>query len=102
RILIPIFRRTIMAASRKEFTGLRTRPPVIAPGQDLESVTDKISSIVLTKRTGSGWLIGFAIAFALVMVLLWSVTYLFARGVGIWGINVPVAWGFAIICFVWW
>jgi molybdopterin-containing oxidoreductase family membrane subunit len=81
---------------------MRTRPPVIAPGQDLESVTDKISSIVLTKRAGRGWLIGFAISFALVMVLLWSVSYLFARGVGIWGINVPVAWGFAIICFVWW
>ena len=23
-------------------------------------------------------------------------------GVGIWGINVPVAWGFAIVNFVWW
>ena len=31
-----------------------------------------------------------------------AVTYLFAKGVGIWGINVPVAWGFAIVNFVWW
>ena len=23
-------------------------------------------------------------------------------GVGIWGINIPVAWGFAIVNFVWW
>ncbi len=36
------------------------------------------------------------------MLFLVSVTYLFAVGVGIWGINVPVAWGFAIINFVWW
>jgi molybdopterin-containing oxidoreductase family membrane subunit len=28
--------------------------------------------------------------------------YLFFRGVGIWGINVPVGWGFAIVNFVWW
>ena len=24
------------------------------------------------------------------------------QGVGIWGINIPVAWGFAIVNFVWW
>ena len=75
---------------------------IIAPGQDMASVTDKISSIVLTKKTTGGWLLGFAIAFALCMVLLASVSYLFVKGVGIWGINIPVAWGFAIICFVWW
>ncbi len=31
-----------------------------------------------------------------------AVCYLFLKGVGIWGINIPVAWGFAIINFVWW
>ena len=31
-----------------------------------------------------------------------AVTYLFLVGVGIWGIEIPVAWGFAIINFVWW
>ena len=31
-----------------------------------------------------------------------AVTYLLLRGVGIWGIDIPVAWGFAIINFVWW
>ncbi len=36
------------------------------------------------------------------MVFLISVTYLFAKGVGIWGINRPVGWGFDIINFVWW
>src|SRR5688500_2552327 len=36
------------------------------------------------------------------MLLLVSVAWLFMRGIGIWGINVPVAWGFAIINFVWW
>jgi molybdopterin-containing oxidoreductase family membrane subunit len=27
---------------------------------------------------------------------------LFAKGVGIWGIDIPVGWGFAIVNFVWW
>jgi Ni/Fe-hydrogenase subunit HybB-like protein len=75
---------------------------VLAPGQTYASVTDKISSIVLTRRTPKGWLLGFGLAFALVMLLLYAVTYLLAAGVGIWGVNIPVAWGFAIINFVWW
>ena len=31
-----------------------------------------------------------------------GIGYLLIVGVGIWGINVPVAWGFAIVNFVWW
>jgi Ni/Fe-hydrogenase subunit HybB-like protein len=38
----------------------------------------------------------------ILQVLLFAVTYLFAKGVGIWGINIPVGWGFAIVNFVWW
>ena len=47
-------------------------------------------------------MVGLAISFALTMVLFVSVAYLFVKGVGIWGVNVPVAWGFAIVNFVWW
>ena len=36
------------------------------------------------------------------MTLFLAVTYLLVKGVGIWGINIPVAWGFAIVNFVWW
>ncbi|HEU4340340.1 MAG TPA: hydrogenase, partial [Candidatus Binatia bacterium] len=75
--------------------------PVLAPGHTFASVTEKISSIVLARPTGAGWLIGFGIAFLLVMVLFLAIAYLLIKGVGIWGINVPVAWGFAIINFVW-
>ncbi len=68
----------------------------------LSSITEKISSIVLTRGVGVGWWVGFGIAFALVMLLLVSVAYLFIHGVGIWGIDIPIAWGFAITNFVWW
>src|SRR4029077_14288282 len=77
-------------------------PAVIAPGHTFSTVTDKISSIVLTRKTPLGWWLGFLIAFALTNALLGSVTYLWVRGVGIWGINIPVGWGFAIVNFVWW
>ncbi len=35
-------------------------------------------------------------------MLLVALTWLFLKGVGIWAITQPVAWGFAIINFVWW
>jgi len=75
---------------------------VIAPGHTFGTVTDKISSIVLARKTPIGWWLGFLLAFGLANLLLMSVAYLFLRGVGIWGVNIPVGWGFAIVNFVWW
>jgi molybdopterin-containing oxidoreductase family membrane subunit len=83
-------------------TAPTTQYDVIGPGHTFGSVTDKISAIVLTRRTPRGWWIGFALSFLLVMVLFYAITYLLIAGIGIWGVNVPVAWGFAIINFVWW
>jgi len=79
-----------------------TTAPVIGPGQTYGTVTDKISAIVLTRPTGRQWWIGFAIGGILVMMLMLAIGMLFLRGIGIWGVNVPVAWGFAITNFVWW
>ena len=77
-------------------------PPVIAPGHDQRTVTQRISSVVLDFPTDYRWLLGMAISFSLMMLLFTAIGYLVVRGTGIWGINVPVAWGFAIINFVWW
>jgi molybdopterin-containing oxidoreductase family membrane subunit len=51
---------------------------------------------------GLGWIGGFAIAFSLLMMFNYAIAVLFTYGVGIWGIQIPVAWGFAIVNFVWW
>jgi len=76
--------------------------PVIEPGHTFATITDQISSIVLTRPTSNGWYLGFGIAFVIVMIFLYAVGYLFLKGVGIWGVTIPIAWGFAIINFVWW
>ena len=78
------------------------RHAVIGPGHSYGSVTDKISAIVLTQRTSKGWMLGFTIAFGLLMLLMLALTKLFLVGTGIWGVNIPVGWGFDIINFVWW
>jgi molybdopterin-containing oxidoreductase family membrane subunit len=80
----------------------RKRAEVIEPGYNFSSVTDKIGAIVLTKKTPLGWFVALAISFSMLMLLFYCVAVLFVRGVGIWGVNIPVGWGFAIINFVWW
>jgi Ni/Fe-hydrogenase subunit HybB-like protein len=81
---------------------INKKAPLIVPGHTFATVTDKISAIVLGRGLKRGWIIGFAIAFTLLNILMVSTGYLVLKGVGIWGINIPVAWGFAIINFVWW
>jgi Ni/Fe-hydrogenase subunit HybB-like protein len=76
--------------------------PTIGPGHTFASVTDHISSIVLGRGPGLGWFLGFGVSFMLVMVLMATLTKLVFVGVGIFGINHPVGWGFDIINFVWW
>jgi len=77
-------------------------PPVLEPGHTYATVTDQIAAIALSGKTPLSWLVGFAISFALLMLFLYAVAYLLATGIGIWGNNVPVAWAFAIVNFVWW
>jgi Ni/Fe-hydrogenase subunit HybB-like protein len=77
-------------------------PTYLAPGHDFRSVTDKISYIVLGRPTQPGWLAAFALNAGLLTIFAIAITYLLVEGVGIWGIDIPVAWGFAITNFVWW
>ncbi len=76
--------------------------PVIEPGYDLGSITDKISSVVLTQKTPRWWWVGLSIGLSGTLLMLVSLAHLVTTGVGVWGLNVPVGWGFAIINFVWW
>src|SRR5262245_9753810 len=77
------------------------RPAVVAPGHTPATVTDRISEVVLQK-TPRWWFLGFGIAFAFLNLFLIGVSWLFWKGVGVFGINWPVGWGFDIINFVWW
>ena len=83
-------------------SGYGARAAYCAGPYTFETVTDKISSIVLTRGTTPGWVFGFLIAFAALMLLNLVVTMLMIKGVGIWGIRIPTGWGFAIVNFVWW
>src|SRR5450432_2958658 len=76
--------------------------PVIDQGHSLASVSDKVGGIVLKRKITIGWVFGLLLSFAVLQNLAAGATWLVIKGVGVWGIEVPVAWGFAIINFVWW
>src|SRR6202047_3634219 len=78
------------------------RAPVIEPGHTFGTVTEKISAIVLTRPASNGWFLGFGIAFMLTMMMLFAIGYLVLKGIGIWGVTIPIGWGFAIFNFLWW
>ena len=87
-------------STRQQYT---PPPPELGPGQTSHtSITDKITSIVLTPHTPIQWFIVVFIGLSLVGLLQVSIAYLLYEGIGIWGLNVPIGWGFAIIHFVWW
>ncbi len=77
---------------------------ILGPGHDYRTVTDRIAGVVYLpfKRSPKKWLVGAFISFCFVNLLMLAVSLLFFRGVGIWGVNIPIGWGFAIINFVWW
>jgi molybdopterin-containing oxidoreductase family membrane subunit len=76
--------------------------PVIAPGHSFRSINEKLTSIVLTRNTPLVWFVVTGIAFMFLMGLTVAIAYLLAKGIGIWGNNIPVGWAFDIINFVWW
>ncbi len=77
-------------------------PDYTPRNQDCQSITEQISEIVLDRPTGPGWYALFGFSNLVLLVFGLVVVYLLIMGVGIWGINIPVGWGFTITDFVWW
>jgi len=75
---------------------------MLSPRTTYANVSEQIGSIALRHPRRKLWFVSFTIAFGLFLCFCAAVSYLLYRGVGIWGINIPVAWGFAITNFVWW
>jgi molybdopterin-containing oxidoreductase family membrane subunit len=77
------------------------RAPLVLGGGTLHDVTEIVAQVV-ERPAPLAWKIVFGISIALVGLLLFSIGWLFWNGTGVWGLNIPVAWGWAIVNFVWW
>src|SRR5690242_7947594 len=75
---------------------------LVPAGASDRSLTEALLGHLTGDHNWRPWWILFAIASAGVVLLVVTVTYTVATGIGVWGNNIPVAWAFAITNFVWW
>ncbi len=73
-------------------------------GNTYLSLQDSVGNLTLDQKRHNrfAWWFPFVLAFGMLQVMMLALTMLVFVGTGIWGINNPVGWGFAIINFVWW
>jgi Ni/Fe-hydrogenase subunit HybB-like protein len=76
--------------------------PLIEPGHTGATINEGVAGVVDRLPHPRHWYIAFALGGFGCAILFTSIAWLIYMGTGIWGINVPVAWGYAIINFVWW
>jgi molybdopterin-containing oxidoreductase family membrane subunit len=82
---------------------LDKRAPLILGEPDFKSITETVAAPVEgTMKMPLGWWITLGISLGLLGLLGVSIAWLFWEGVGIWGLNNPVGWGWAIVNFVFW
>ena len=73
----------------------------VSAGTGTAEGTGKVTRIPLAYPDPTAWGICFAGALLLLGLFVVSATWLFARGVGVWGVNIPVNWGLAISNYIW-
>jgi molybdopterin-containing oxidoreductase family membrane subunit len=78
------------------------RARLVVGDNDFHSVTEKVCGIVEMPKTPRMWWVAFAVSSSLTLVLFAMIGYLITTGIGVWGLNVPVGWGYAIVNFVFW
>ena len=77
------------------------RVPQVLGNKSFKEVTEIISKPAETKAP-KWWFIGMLGSLSLAALLFSMIGYLVWDGVGVWGLNNPVGWGFAIVNFVFW
>jgi molybdopterin-containing oxidoreductase family membrane subunit len=78
------------------------RAVLITGEPDFASFTDTVCWIAEAPKPPKAWYIALGIALFFVGVLHVAIGYLIWEGTGVWGLQVPVAWGWAIVNFVFW
>lgn len=91
-----------MAIKNRDHQDLKPVAPLIEQPHDYESISDAVGSVILSRPQPIGWYVMLGIGLFFTSILGISVAYLFLMGTGSWAVNIPVAWGFAIVNFVWW
>ena len=77
------------------------RQPLVTGNKTYSDVTKDICRPIENKPTSSWWL-GFVVAFICLMILVATLAWTTWEGIGTWGVNKTVMWGWDITNFVFW
>lgn len=91
-----------MGITNRDHKDILPVAPIIEQPHTYETISDSVGSVILSRPQPIGWFIMLGIGLFFVSILGISAAYLFLLGTGVWAVNIPVAWGFAIVNFVWW
>ena len=75
--------------------------PLVAGNLSFHDITEMVS-VHTEKKTPPRWYMAFSLALAGLATLGLALAYKIWNGPGVWGLNNPVFWGWAIVNFVWW
>lgn len=75
--------------------------PLVEGSHTFHTITETIAGIV-EDRWRPAWWIALSITGAVTLFLFALIAYLITTGVGVWGLMIPVSWGFDITNFVFW
>lgn len=90
-----------VSAIAKETTLWNGEAPLVEGDPTFATVTEDICQIA-EAETPKAWYAAFLVAASTAGMGLLLIAYLFYEGIGIWGVQNPAGWGWAIINFVWW
>ena len=90
-----------MAQLENTYEPVKGRAPLILGGHDFKSLTAAVAA-PLERKTPLGWWLLFLPSVCMLSLLGVAVAWLFWEGIGVWGLNNPVGWGWAIVNFVFW
>jgi len=79
----------------------KIRGPLIEGNKTLSQITGDIIA-PMEVRPGAWWFIAFGISSLAGLFGLYAIYITVTKGIGTWGVNNSVGWGWEIINFVWW
>ena len=95
----PVFK--VHTAAEQLADPIEERAPLVLGGHDFHQITEQVAAVI-ERKTLKAWWVVFFIALNLLGLYGISVAWLVWEGTGVWGLQNPVFWGWAIVNFVWW
>ncbi|GAB5518484.1 MAG: polysulfide reductase NrfD [Rhodothermales bacterium] len=92
---------TVLRGQEAHYDDFHAEPPLVQGDLTFHQITEMVS-IHTEKKTPLAWFAAFGLAAAGAGLLLVMIAYLLWNGTGVWGLNNPVGWGWAIVNFVFW